>query len=71
MKSIRLDFPADAGNDKEVLALMQDAFLYCATAKISTSKQQISRALGRAVSVARVDQYDDRYGGGERSEDPA
>lgn len=46
MKSIRLDFPAaEAASDKEVLALMQDAFLYCATAKISTSKQQIARAL--------------------------
>lgn len=63
-RSIRLDFPADglAISDAEVLQLIQDAFIYCATAQISRGKQDAARRLAKATSLTRVERYDDRYG---------
>lgn len=65
MKSIRLDIPASAlsiSND-DLLALMQDAFLQAATSHISKGYREAAAALSKATSEAKVNSYDDRYGG--------
>lgn len=63
-RSIRLDFPADglAISDAEVIVLLQDALIQAATSNISQGKRDAAKKLAKAVSAARVERYDDRYG---------